>query len=58
VNNVKVYFKYTGYDGRDWIKVIQIRVQWWARIYSVAKYRVGNYNFNKTWHALRNYLMS
>jgi hypothetical protein len=46
MKDVNVYFKYTGYDRVDWIKVPQIRVMWWARIKSVTKYRVDNYKLN------------
>jgi hypothetical protein len=40
VNNIKIDLRHIGWDGRDWIKLVQDRDQWRALVNTVMNLRV------------------
>jgi hypothetical protein len=39
-DNIKMDLKETGIDGANWIRLAQVRVQWWAFVNTVMNLRV------------------
>jgi hypothetical protein len=40
VDNIKIDFRETGWDGVDWVDLAQDRDQWWALVNTVMNLRV------------------
>jgi hypothetical protein len=40
VDNIKMYLRETGWDGRDWVHLVQDRDQWRALVNAVMNLRV------------------